>query len=64
MIVRLRPQRMQGIVANQPPNPALQPTANPFHGLSAAELSVMRKQLGGRGGSHKAAGERDRRFHS
>ena len=24
--------------ANQPPNPALQPTANPLRGLSAAEL--------------------------
>ena len=26
------------VAASQPPNPALQPTANPLRGLSAAEL--------------------------
>ena len=29
---------------NQPPNPTLQPTANPLRGLSAAELGLSRAE--------------------
>ena len=34
----VRPQGTPSAAASQPPNPALQPTANPLRGLSAPEL--------------------------